>query len=136
MKHLNAALIALVIMLCGITAKAQQNSLVLQNNTTKQIRVSFVYYDSGESCWVSRGWRTIAPYSNNTINLDQLNMGSSTMYLHAENFFKNWGSTNVFCASETAPFQILFADQIKCAVRKNYDPVHIGSGQNLYTFNP
>jgi len=131
--------ILVLIMLTGgfFTSKAQ-NTLLLQNNTPKEIHASFVYYDNVEQCWVSRGWRNIAAYGSNSINLDELNMGSNIMYIHAESVFgfKTWGSANSFCSNNGGVMRILYADVSNCKIRKNYDPVSTGTGQTLYTFNP
>ena len=135
-KTLKTAMLAIALFLIAFAGLAQQNTLVLKNNTGKKLIASFVYYDSGENCWVSRGWRTIQPYASNTIYLDELSMGSNVMYVHGETLFKTWDGDFSFCADMGKPFRILFADQVNCNTKKRYTQVTIGDGQNSYVFNP
>ena len=114
---------------------SQSNQLVLINNTGQRIQVSFVYYDKGCSCWISRGWRKIPDGESNPINIDGLNIGSSTMYVHAENLLKSWGGNFTFCMNQTGQ-PLNYADQSNCETKKSFKQVNLHDGQNTFTFNP
>ena len=143
-------LIATILTLNGLTALAQQsvqvenaqhniagqNTLVLTNNTNRKIKASFVYYDKGCACLISRGWRIIPPYESNTISIDGLNIGSSVMYVHAERHHRKWGDTQPFYMNQSG-VPLEFADRKHWHhPRKMFTQVNISAGQNSFTFNP
>ena len=128
-------MLLVAITVCSITARGQ-NVLLLQNNTGKEINAAYAYYDNVQNCYVSVGWFRISGYNNATISLDDLNLGNNVVYVHAHNFFKTWGSVSAFCVNEFKAFNILYADQINCSTRKNFNQIKVGAGRNTYTFNP
>ncbi len=130
------AILGIMMLLLSIASNGQQNTLVMRNNTGAEIKASFAYFDNTENCYISRGWRTIKPYGSNTINLDELNIGGSAIYIHASSLFKKWVGGFSFCANEGEKFSILYADQVKCLVHLNYNQVNLSNGQNEYIFNP
>ena len=111
-------------------------ALKFVNNTNSKIKASFVYYDNGCACWISRGWRMMADGESNSIDLTKLNIGNNTMYVHAENNFRTWGDDFQFCMNQDGlPLQ--YADQQKnCTNQKMFFKVHLKNGITTFTFNP
>ena len=115
---------------------AEGHTLVLRNNTGKQVTASFAYFDRGDNCWVSKGWWNIEPYGSKTLNLNESNIGSNTIYVHAHSIFKSWGTEFTFCADEHKAFRILYADQANCYTKKQYFQIQFENGEKTVIFNP
>jgi|GEM_PF-3572172 len=117
------------------TTVQAKNTLKLINNTSKVIIVSFAYFDKGDNCWVSRGWRRLdANGGTNVINLDELNMGNNTIYLHAHGKGVYWGNDVTLCA-EQGKFRRTFADKGSCDWKLKYNKINVRAGDNTYNFN-
>jgi|GEM_PF-3868607 len=115
-----------------------RNSITLVNNTGNEIYASIVWFKKKEQCWTSAGWYKIPPYQKHRTDLADLDLGSNTMYVYAEDRVHktSWTGNAIFAVDNKLPyFKILFADQIdnKKPTRK-FSMQTVGQGDQEYIF--
>jgi Protein of unknown function (DUF1036) len=119
-----------------------QNKIEMYNNTDKDIYASYAYFDYSNSCWSSKGWFKIAPYSARTLDLGTY---ANDLYIHGytvipSTFWEsvrtiNWGNDVQFCIDLSNAFEIRYADKVNCEKKKSFSKLRITPGLNKWTFS-
>ena len=130
MKHLQI----LSILLLFVCAKAAgQTTLVLSNNTSRDIYVAYSYHDEDDG-WVTRGWIHVDAYDEEDLDLDDY---SGAVYIHGHASNGEWGNDIYLCTGGSGAFYIKNADKIRCEYTRKFTKTMVSKGkEKTFTFNP
>ncbi|MBL7684407.1 MAG: DUF1036 domain-containing protein [Flavipsychrobacter sp.] len=141
MKRILAIVSSVFIMQQSYSQTFMRCNLVLRNNTSDDLSVSYMYQEKDLS-WTSVGWYKIPKYNQASIPVMNYSNSEGIVYVHGTSTKlvarrRSWGSRYEFCIDKQNAFRIYHANKVSCKSKAGFDAVSLKNNHDIvYDFNP